>query len=146
VLLQFRMQTIGLCAFSIPALLFYSLSIFERVADFSSRVGLVKSGILMSYFGISIVNGIAFTAYNLASTYVLSRISVVHHAALNCIRRLFAIVVTSIAFGVPITLLSAIGILVSISGFASFTHFKLEKTKRTKRSTSYLPLNSVPES
>ena len=146
VLLQFRMQTIGLCVFSIPVLLFYSLSISERVVDISSKVGLVRSGILMSYFGISIVNGIAFTCYNLASTYVLSRISVVHHAALNCIRRLFAIVVTSIAFGVPITLLSAVGILVSISGFASFTHFKLEKTKRAKRTTSYLPLNSVPES
>lgn len=144
--LQFRMQTIGLCFFSIPALLFYSFSIFERVVDISNKVGLVRSGLLMSYLGISIVNGLAFTAYNLASTYVLSRISVVHHAALNCIRRLFAIVVTSIAFGVPITLLSAIGILVSIGGFASFTHFKQEKTGRAKRSTSYLPLNSMPGS
>ena len=144
--LQFRMQTIGLCFFSIPALLFYSLSIFERVVDISNKVGLARSGLLISYLGISIVNGLAFTAYNLASTYVLSRISVVHHAALNCIRRLFAIVVTSIAFGVPITLLSAIGILVSIGGFASFTHFKQEKTKRAQRSTSYLPLNSVPAS
>ena len=142
--LQFRMQTIGLCFFSIPVLLIYSLSTFERVVDISNKVGLVRSGLLISYLGISIVNGLAFTAYNLASTYVLSRISVVHHAALNCIRRLFAIVITSIAFGVPITLLSAIGILVSIGGFASFTHFKQEKTKRAKRFTSYLPLNSVP--
>ena len=121
-------------------------AILEQIIEVSSRVGLLQSGILWRYLGISLVNGLAFTSYNLASTYVLSRISVVHHAALNCIRRLFAIIVTSIAFGVPITLLSALGILVSISGFACFTYFKQHKARLAKRSASYLPLNSSHES
>ena len=53
----------------------------------------------------------------------------VHHAALNCIRRLFAIVMTSIIFGVPITFVSCIGIFVSIGGFSSFTYYKVQRKK-----------------
>ena len=146
VMLQFRMQLTGLLAFGIPALIIYSMGVLKQIAEVSRRVGLLQSGILWQYLGISLVNGVAFTSYNLASTYVLSRISVVHHAALNCIRRLFAIVVTSIAFGVPITLLSVLGILVSIGGFACFTYFKHHKARLAKRSASYLPLNSTHES
>ena len=146
VMLQFRMQLTGLLVFAIPALIFYSFGVLGQIVEVSRRAGLLQGGILLYYLGISLVNGMAFTSYNLASTYVLSRISVVHHAALNCIRRLFAIVVTSIAFGVPITLLSALGILVSIGGFACFTYLKQHKARLAKRSASYLPLNSTHES
>ena len=58
----------------------------------------------------------AFTCYNLASTYILSRISVVHHAALNCVRRVFAIVMTSIYFMIPVTFVGGTGIVVSMGG------------------------------
>ena len=146
VMLQFRMQLTGLLLFVIPALIFYSFDTLEQIAEVSRRAGLLQSGILLRYLGVSLLNGMAFTSYNLASTYVLSRISVVHHAALNCIRRLFAIIVTSIAFRVPITLLSALGILVSIGGFACFTYFKQHKARLAKRSASYLPLNSAHNS
>ena len=146
VMLQFRMQLTGLLTFAVPVLILYSFGVLGQIVEVSRRVGLVQSGILLRYLGISCINGMAFTLYNLASTYVLSRISVVHHAALNCIRRLFAIVVTSIAFGVPITLLSALGIIVSIGGFACFTYFKQHKARLAKRSASYLPLNSTHES
>merc|ERR1719469_141045 len=95
----------------------------------------------MNYAGLAVVNGFAFTHYNLASTYILSRISVVHHAALNCIRRLFAIVVTSIIFDVQITLLSGLGIIISIAGFMAFTHYKSQRIKTPRPLSSLLPLS-----
>ena len=73
------------------------------------------------------------TFHSLASSYVLTRVSVVQHAALNCIRRLFAIVMTSIIFGVPITFTAWIGILVSLCGFVCFTYYKLERKKKYQK-------------
>jgi hypothetical protein len=80
---------------------------------------------------------------SLASTYILSRISVVHHAALNCIRRIFAIIVTSIVFGVPITPVGALGIFVSFGGFMAFTYAKTKKAKQPKPISNLLPLTST---
>jgi hypothetical protein len=77
--------------------------------------------------------------YSLASTYLLSRISVVHHAALNCIRRIFAIVVTSIVFSIPITFLGGCGILVSFGGFMAFSHHKSKRMGQPKAMSSLLP-------
>mmetsp|Transcript_38411 Transcript_38411/g.78383 ORF Transcript_38411/g.78383 Transcript_38411/m.78383 type:complete len:561 (-) Transcript_38411:1495-3177(-) len=129
-LLQLKMQQIGLFAFAVPALLLYSSGVTSGIWDISTEVGLIQSGVLLRYVGLSVLNGVAFTGYNLASTYVLTRISVVHHAALNCIRRLFAIVFTSIAFKVPITVLSGFGIVISLLGFGTFTRYKLKKQRR----------------
>lgn len=70
---------------------------------------------------------------SLASTYLLTRISVVHHAALNCTRRIFAIVLTSMLFRIPITWMSSLGIAIS---FASFMVFTYAKTTRNKHGAS----------
>ena len=67
---------------------------------------------------------------SLASTYLLTRISVVHHAALNCTRRIFAIVMTSMIFGIPIGFVSALGIALSFISFMMFTTAKAAKTKK----------------
>jgi hypothetical protein len=66
---------------------------------------------------------------------------VVHHAALNCIRRIFAIIVTSIVFGVPITFVGALGICISFGGFVSFTYAKTQKKSSLPKPT-VLPLTS----
>jgi hypothetical protein len=87
----------------------------------------------MEYALLSLANGIAFASYNLASTYILSRISVIHHAALNCIRRIFAIVVTSIIFSLAITSLQVVGILIAMAGFVSYVHYKSQKECRIGR-------------
>jgi len=87
----------------------------------------------LQYVLLSIINGLAFTSYNLASTFVLTRISVVHHAALNCIRRVFAIIVTSIIFGLKITGLQIFGIALAVAGFFSYIHFKMKKETKEKR-------------
>jgi hypothetical protein len=76
---------------------------------------------------------------SLASSYLLSRISVVLHAALNCIRRLFAIVVTSIVFSVPITMVSGVGIFVSFGAFLLYTNFKAGRKENTLSPKSILP-------
>jgi hypothetical protein len=69
---------------------------------------------------------------------------VVHHAALNCIRRIFAIVVTSIVFANPISPKGVLGIFVSFGGFMSFTYAKAQKSQRPKPMSSLLPLAEQP--
>lgn len=83
------------------------------------------------------------THYSLASTFVLTRISVVHHAVLNCVRRIFAVVVTSIIFGVPMTIVGALGVLTSVSGFLSFTHFKQQRKLKPKPISTLLPMSAT---
>ena len=77
---------------------------------------------------------------SLASTYLLSRITVVHHAALNCIRRIFAIVITSIIFTIPFTVLNVTGIIISCGGFMLYTYAKSNKTQQPNPLSSLLPV------
>lgn len=127
--LQYRMQQIGVLVFIVPTLLGNIMWLMKSVLSLGGFM--VKDA--LHYVLLSLVNGLAFASYNLASTYVLSRISVVHHAALNCIRRVFAIVVTSVIFRLKITLLQMMGICLAISGFFSYIHFKMMKEKKDKR-------------
>ncbi|KAL3794135.1 hypothetical protein HJC23_012842 [Cyclotella cryptica] len=124
--LQFRMQQIGILVLVVPAILANALWILRRPTLF-------YFGVHLRYISLAIANGVAFTSYNLASTYVLTRISVVHHAALNCIRRVFAIVVTSIVFGLSITALQVAGIATSVGGFFTFSHYKLKRGIKEKK-------------
>jgi hypothetical protein len=62
---------------------------------------------------------------------------------LNCIRRIFAIIVTSIAFRIPITFLGALGILVSVSGFLAFTHYKIKRQQQPKPISTLLPISAL---
>jgi len=59
------------------------------------------------------------------------------------VRRLFAIIITSILFQVEMTYVSWIGILISVFGFISFTHFKMERKKMPKPLSTLLPMTSV---
>jgi len=142
--LQYRMQQIGVMFLFVPVLLLEVPGLVVRLwKTHTNGDGLFESGLFLQYLGLSLVNGLAFASYNLASTFVLSRISVVHHAALNCIRRIFAIVVTSIAFGTPITLLSAFGMSISFVGFLCFTHYKLKRQRQPRPLSSLLPMSAV---
>jgi drug/metabolite transporter (DMT)-like permease len=141
--LQYRMQQIGVIILILPVLVWSMPGILWYIWTTAFTHGFLRNGLLLRYLGLSLINGCAFTSYNLASTIVLSRISVVHHAALNCIRRIFAIVVTSFAFNVPITLLGALGLFVSLLGFLSFTHFKVQRQLTPKPVSSLLPVTSA---
>lgn len=133
--LQYRMQRTGVLLFVVPVILQHLLFPSSSSTSTTTTIG----GSLGKYWLLALVNGCAFTCYNLASTYILSRISVVHHAAINCIRRVFAIVVTSILFGVPITLGGGIGIALAVVGFLSYTHFKIQQ-QQSKQPTSTQPM------
>lgn len=124
--LQFHMQTYGLCMLALPWIIF---ELFPIVVW--NRQGLIQGDVNLPWYLLyATINGCAFTCYNLASTYVLSRISVIHHAALNCLRRVFAIIVTSLLFGVPLTILGMAGIGMAVLGFLSYTYFKLQANKK----------------
>jgi drug/metabolite transporter (DMT)-like permease len=127
--LQYRMQQIGVMILIVPAVLGNASLITHQLKIVLS--GGVGNG--LHYLLLSTVNGFAFTSYNLASTYVLTRISVVHHAALNCIRRVFAIVITSIVFGLAITPLQIVGICTSVSGFFAYTHHKMKRAEKARK-------------
>ena len=87
----------------------------------------------------------AYSNCSLSSTWLLNRITMVHHAALNCIRRIFAIVATSIIFRIPMTGLGVFGVLVSMAGFLSFTHAKANKSsRRPPTAISSLPSPQPP--
>ncbi|GMI16233.1 hypothetical protein TrLO_g2389 [Triparma laevis f. longispina] len=81
-------------------------------------------------FPILIINGICHGIYNQASTVMLSRLSLVHHAALNCARRLFAIVVTSIYFRVPFTTSGVLGVTLTLLGFGIYSNLKARRKLR----------------
>jgi drug/metabolite transporter (DMT)-like permease len=142
--LQFRMQQIGACLLVIPVILFESSTILQLLWNSSKAYGgMIPIGVMWQYIALALVNGCAFASYNLASTFILSRISVVHHAALNCLRRIFAIIVTSVVFAVPITFMGAFGIIVSVVGFLSFTHYKIQRQRQPKPLSSLLPVSAA---
>ena len=162
--LQYRMQWYGVLILSVPTFLFDIMPYLLRevLLPKSNEIPterhlseVMTSNVLTRYITLSLFNGIAFTCYNLASTWILSRISVVHHAALNCIRRVFAVIVTSLLFGVPITGMGATGIALAVIGFMSYTHYKVKQQQqqqsitgtvspgqsRNKQNYSLLPLS-----
>jgi drug/metabolite transporter (DMT)-like permease len=147
--LQFRMQQLGAAGLVLPVLLWEGRTLWNTFWHVVITMPLQEAGLPASlrlvghYALLSLCNGCAFTFYNLSSTYILSRISVVHHAALNCIRRVFAIVVTSILFRVPMTTTGALGILCSVVGFMAFSHFKVQKQQNAVAHPSYLPTSAV---
>jgi drug/metabolite transporter (DMT)-like permease len=141
--LQYRMQQIGALLMSLPVLFLEVPSILSTIWRLSMHHSLFQSGLIWRYVSLSLINGCAFAGYNLASTFILSRISVVHHAALNCLRRMFAIIVTSFLFGVPITFIGAMGILCSFIGFMGFSHYKVQRQKLPRPVSSLLPISAV---
>lgn len=144
--LQFRMQQLGSYLLVLPVLVFHGPTLLQHVLTVATTIeGIPSSTTLFRYAVLSLANGCAFASYNLASTFILSRISVVHHAALNCIRRIFAIIVTSILFEIPITWMGALGIGLSVLGFMSFTHFKVRKQKQPKQVSSLLPVSAMQD-
>ncbi|GKY94498.1 hypothetical protein MPSEU_000415700 [Mayamaea pseudoterrestris] len=140
--LQFRMQQLGVVVLAVPVLLWDMPGILRSLWTIVRHVGILRSGLLYRYATLALLNGCAFTCYNLASTYILTRISVVHHAALNCIRRIFAIIVTSIYFGIPITFTGVVGIVCSFAGFMAFSHSKAKRILKPKQLSSLLPVSA----
>ena len=62
----------------------------------------------------------------------------VRHAALNCIRRIFAIVATSVIFQIPITIFGTLGVFISVGGFMAFSYAHANKPSRSIQGQSDL--------
>jgi len=119
-----RMQQTGAASLLVPVLMFQKYTLLRVLLERPSWQ------IWGYYVGLSLVNAWAFATYSLASCYILSRISVVQHSGFGCLRRMFAILATSVAFGVPISALGALGILLCVVGFSGFTHFRFQRQKQ----------------
>jgi len=131
--LQYHMQRIGFIAFIGPAVLYHLPKLFFMPINFSSDA-------MLKYLILTIINAVAFASYNLASTSILQRLSVVHHAALNSLRRIFAIVVTSLFFQISLTFVKVLGIVVSLVGFIMYKLLREKRGKSgSKRYTGLLP-------
>ena len=132
--LQFRMQQTGVILLVGPMFLLHGPSLLRHVMGMAGSLSTPNFVRVVRRYALwSIGNGLAFSSYNLASTYLLTRISVVHHAALNCTRRIFAIVCTGLLFRIPISLQSAIGIAISFVGFIFFTKAKSIKNRKNAK-------------
>ena len=69
---------------------------------------------------------------SLASCYVLSKLTVLHHSSLNCLRRMIAILATSIYFHKGLSVESIIGLFTSFTAFISFTYFRNQRVQNIK--------------
>jgi drug/metabolite transporter (DMT)-like permease len=115
--LLMRMQQIGALSLILPVLIFESPGIVLRTLDTSFETHI-------RYTGLALLNATAFSSYCVASCYVLTKLSVMQYTGLGCLRRMFAILSTSLVFGVPITPVGALGIGMCFCGFCSFTHYR----------------------
>lgn len=134
--LQLWMNRISACA-TLPVLLLH------RLLSSSGRPLLATSPFHhLSLIPLLLLNSILFCTYNLASTMVLGRISMLHHAAVNAMRRVFAVVVTSVFFRIVPSARATVGLAACIGGFGIFTYQKAQKGKGLRsmnRRTSLLP-------
>ncbi len=67
-----------------------------------------------------IVNGFCFATYNLLSYVVLKRTDLVTHSVLNCFRRVFIIIFTSLWFQDPISTSNGVGVIIAVLGVLLF--------------------------
>ena len=100
--LQYRMQQIGVVLLILPAVVLLQITLLgDHVLSIDGST--IKHALY--YITTSLINGLTFTSYNLISTYLLSRISMIHHAALTSIGKVVVVVTTSIVFGMKVKLL-----------------------------------------
>jgi len=124
--LQFRMNQIGVILLIVPAMFQnYLWALDDHVLSINGST--IKNVLL--YISISIINGIVFTTYNLTSTYLLSRISIVHHAALTSVGKVVVVVAMSFMFGSKVTLPQVAGVGLVIASFLCYLLFKMEKNE-----------------
>ena len=122
----------------LPSLLWLRSSAFGSATPPYPLLFLPSLPSLATSLSLLLVNGLCYASYNLASTSLLSgRVSLISHASLNCLRRMFAIVVTSLAFGTQLCCEEgygkAAGVACTVGGFAAFSAFKERRRRRSKR-------------
>jgi solute carrier family 35, member E1 len=82
-----------------------------------------------AFFVVSctLLNGLAYTMYNVLSFYALRRSDVITHAVLNVFRRVVIITASIFFFHVAVTPLNLIGIALAIFGVVAFTASRIKR-------------------
>ena len=135
VYLQFNFLFEGFLVTSPFAVLYGCYRIMSVELSFSSAS-------CIRFIVLSLINALCFTSYNLASTSILQRLSVVQHAALNSLRRVFAIVLTSLYFAISLTPSKIFGVIISVGAFIAYSSMRERRgvnSLSTKRFTGLLP-------
>ena len=127
--LFFRVQQFGVMAIFPLMIIFEGMSFAKFAYHAATGTGTLGLNECMILCGLIIVNAICYTIYQVASTTVLTEVSMIEHAALNAMRRLFAICATSVIFGTTISREGVCGILLTLVGFLLFVKFKSAKRK-----------------
>jgi drug/metabolite transporter (DMT)-like permease len=112
-----QMCAVG-CAVVLPLCIF-SESI-RVISDFAEK----SMGEFIYLGGLFLLNGCAFTSYNLLSMLVLSRTQLFTHTILNAIRRVFIITASVLVFGNYISATNILGILIAVGGGCFFSYVK----------------------
>ena len=113
----FRFSYFGLFL-TLPLWLLHQILLFDSSPLTSSPS--VRSPFLSKTLPLLLLNASTFTLYNLASTAVLTRLSPISHASLNCGRRIFAIAVTALYFQTTITGRGVAGVALTVAGIAVY--------------------------
>jgi solute carrier family 35, member E1 len=98
-----------------------------------------ESSNFIPFLAVLALNGLAYTAYNLASFLVLTRTNLVTHAVLNACRRVVIILFSAWFFSVTITQVNIWGIMIAVGGVLWFALAK------SHASTSSLQLLLLPQ-
>ena len=76
-----------------------------------------------------IINGCAYSTYNISSFLVLSRTNLLTHAVFNCFRRVFIILFTCYYFQVALSPMNITGVGVAVIGVIFFAYSKNKDSK-----------------
>lgn len=131
--LLFRLQQIGGTTLLLPSVLVHGGILIHALR--------LPTSMKLQYLGLAFVNAACFVVYNGASCYVLSNVSILHHSGLNCLRRMFVTIVTSVVFGISISLFGVAGIILCFTGFIAFTYARIERTRNLN--PYYVQMNGV---
>lgn len=106
----------GLCASSVVAAVGFSVvaGICVLLRPVESIHALMRPGVLSA----TLLSSVGFAGYQLASTFVLERVSPVTHALVNVGKRVFIVTATAIAMGTRLSPAAAVALAVLVAGLA----------------------------
>ena len=82
---------------------------------------------------VLVINGAAFTTYNLVSYLVLSKTDIATHAVLNAFRRVMIIMFASVYFKTSLTTLNVFGVLIAVTSVGMFGYIKGHDSSKFKK-------------
>lgn len=105
------------------------------------------------YMLMSLLNGLAYSTYNLTSFLVLTRTNIVTHAVLNAFRRVVIIIGSAAYFNIHLNAMNMYGVLIAVFGVIWFGISKNKSNSKYLSSRNgdgngdhYLPFSTIKSS